>query len=96
LVRQRDEVAKSRTGLARHEEPTDSASKIVTLTTSPMPSVICGGGRKNTFDALALHWVLGAAFDAARYLAPQPLLGMRERRRRDEKNREGHPRRQPP
>jgi hypothetical protein len=58
LVRQRDEVAKSRTGLARHEEPTDSASKIVTLTTSPIPSVIRRGGRENMFDALVLHWIL--------------------------------------
>src|SRR5262249_29370583 len=53
------------------KSPRGSASKIVTLTTSPIPSVIRGGGRENTFDAL--HWVLGAAFAAAWYLGPQPL-----------------------
>jgi hypothetical protein len=48
-----------------------SASKIVTLTTSPMLSVIHGGGRENTFEALVLHGVLGSACAVAWYLAPQ-------------------------
>jgi hypothetical protein len=43
------------------KSPPGSASKIVMLTTSPMPSVICGGGRENTLAALDLHWVLEAA-----------------------------------
>jgi len=43
------------------KSPPASASKIVTLTTSPMPSVTRGGVRENTFDALALQWVLGPA-----------------------------------
>jgi hypothetical protein len=42
------------------KSPPGSASKIVT-TTSPMLSVIHGGGRENTFEALVLHGVLGSA-----------------------------------
>jgi hypothetical protein len=36
-------------------------SKIVTLTTSPMPSVILHGGGRRTLDVLALHPAFGAA-----------------------------------
>jgi hypothetical protein len=43
------------------KSPPGSASKIVTLTTSPMLSVIHSGGRENTFEALVLHGVLGSA-----------------------------------
>jgi hypothetical protein len=60
LVRQRDEVTGSRGSLGM-KSPPGSASKIVTLTTSPMLSVIHGGGRENTFEALVLHGVLGSA-----------------------------------
>ena len=49
LLRQHHEVAGSRAGLAWDEERPASASKIVTLTTSPMPSVIpLGGSRRKT------------------------------------------------
>src|SRR6202048_4195032 len=50
--------------------PPASASKIVTLTTSPMPRVILlGGRRENTFDAFAPHRILAFAFAGVWYLS---------------------------
>src|SRR6202048_3446723 len=57
--------------------PPASASKIVTLTTSPMPRVILlGGRRENTFDAFAPHRILAFAFAGVWYL---PLHSFIER-----------------
>src|ERR1700731_2201618 len=51
------------------KSPPASASKIVTLTTSPMPRVILlGGRRENTFDAFAPHCIPAFAFAGERYL----------------------------
>src|ERR1700737_2347328 len=59
------------------KSPPASASKIVTLTTSPMPRVILlGGRRENTFDAFAPHRILAFAFAGVWYL---PLHSFIER-----------------
>jgi hypothetical protein len=42
-------------GSLRTKNPPGSGSKIVTLTTSPPPRVMRGGGRENTLRALVLH-----------------------------------------
>jgi hypothetical protein len=47
-------VEVTRIGSLGMKRPLGSASKIVTLATSPMLSAIRGGGRGNTFRALAL------------------------------------------